>query len=658
MKAALMFALFVLVACGSEGESAPSAAAEESPTFTRDIAPILFSHCVVCHREGESAPFPLWTYEDAKRKRRQIARVTGSGLMPPWLPDQGDVPFLDERHLTDQQIDTLARWVEDCAPEGDPKDLPVRPEFASGWQRGIPDLVVKLAEPFEVPVDGPELFRNLILEVPVERLRYVQSVEIRPGSPAAHHGILQLDLDRRSRSLALKDGIQGFGGMGLGFSSPPDGHFLAWTPGKRPSVAPEGMAWRLRPGSDFILQLHLTPTGKAEVIQPEIGLYFTDEPPRTSPVSVVLYSEAIDIAAGERDYIVEDELELPVAAELHGLYPHAHYLCREMLATAKLPSGEVRTLLRINTWDFDWQDDYSLRTPMTLPAGTLLSFKYTYDNSAGNSSNPSDPPRRVRFGQESTDEMGTLTLTLLPLAAHPKELAGNTAALDAAVLRRRIEKDPSDWNAYRKLGRIHLDMEDPEGAAALLQEALRLRPGYPDAHVDLGSCLLAVGQLDAAEGELRKALASEPHHALGKLQLARVYAAKADLGAAERFAVQALQEAPHLVAAQVLVGTLLARQGQTSQALPYFERALALSPNDPEVHNNLATAHFELGHLERAKRHYTQAVAGNPEYFNAWFNLGRVEKALGHEAESRRAIERARSLIPDHPGLEELQDER
>ncbi|MFT5732192.1 MAG: Tfp pilus assembly protein PilF, partial [Planctomycetota bacterium] len=145
--------------------------------------------------------------------------------------------------------------------------------------------------------------------------------------------------------------------------------------------------------------------------------------------------------------------------------------------------------------------------------------------------------------------------------------------------------------------------------------------------------------------------AIEPRHALAKLQLARVYAAQSDLAAAERMAIEALQEAPNLVGARVLVGTLLARRGEPERALTHFERALALSPNGPEVHNNLATAHFELGHLERAKHHYTQAVTGNPEYFNAWFNLGRVEGALGHEAESREALERARSLNPDHPGF-------
>lgn len=657
-RAALACLLVILAACGADVDTATHDAGPgqvdvvaAEPTFSRDIAPILFGHCVMCHREGESAPFPLWTYADAKNKRRQIVRVTQRGLMPPWLPAQGHTPFVDERYLTQLQIDTLARWVDAGAPEGEPGKLPARPEFARGWQRGTPDMVVKLAEPFEVPADGPELFRNFILEIPAESLRYVQAVEIRPGSPAAHHGILQLDPDRRSRSLARKDGQQGFGGMSLGYSSPPDGHFLAWTPGKRPSVAPAGMAWRLSPGSDFILQLHLTPTGKVETVQPEIGLYFTDEAPRTSPVSVVLYSEEIDIPAGERSFVLQDELRLPAAVELYGIYPHAHYLCREMLAVAELPDGERRTLLRIEAWDFDWQDDYRLTKPMSLPAGTLLRFKYVYDNSTQNSANPSSPPRRVRFGQGSMDEMGTLTLTLVPRAADAKERAGSVLALGEAVLRRTIEKKPYDWDAYQKLGRVFLDQNDPARAAATLREALRLRPEYPDARVDLGSCLLAMGQIEAAESEFRKALAIEPRHALAKLQLARVYAAQSDLAAAERMAIEALQEAPNLVGARVLVGTLLARRGEPERALTHFERALALSPNGPEVHNNLATAHFELGHLERAKHHYTQAVTGNPEYFNAWFNLGRVEGALGHEAESREALERARSLNPDHPGF-------
>ncbi len=661
----LSAAVIVLTAaaCGADvepgvGDSGVAVSASVTPTFSRDVAPILFDHCVVCHREGESAPFPLWTFDDVKAKRRQIVRVTERGLMPPWLPAEGHTPLADARHLTDAEIDTLSRWVEGGAPEGDPAELPERPGFALGWQRGTPDLVVRLAEPFDVPADGPELFRNFILEVPTKSLRFVEAVEIRPGSPAAHHGILQLDLDRRSRSLASDDDLQGFGGMGLGFSSAPDGHLLAWTPGKRPSVVAPGMAWRLHPGSDFILQLHLTPTGKVESLQPEIGLYFTDEPPTSSPVSVVLYSEEIDIAAGDQEFVLEDSLRLPVAVELLGLYPHAHYLCREMLATAELPNGEIRTLLAINAWDFDWQDDYRLLEPMELPAGTLLRFRYVYDNSDQNSANPNRPPERVRFGRESTDEMGTLTMTLVPLAANAREREENVLALDEAVQTRAIERKPHDWDAHRKLGRVLLDRRAPGRAAAVLQEALRLRAEYPDARVDLGSCLLAMGQLDEAQRELLQALASEPRHARGKLQLARVFAARGDRAAAEELVKDSLQRAPNLVDGRVLLGTLLAQRGEAAQALVQFQRALALSPSAPQIHNNVATAHFELGQLEQAKHHYAEAVAGHPGYFNAWFNLGRVHGALGNEAESAAALGKARAIDPEHPGWATLSERR
>jgi tetratricopeptide (TPR) repeat protein len=571
--------------------------------------------------------------------------------MPPWLPAPGHAPLADERRLTETQIDTLARWADGGAPEGDRADLPERPTFASGWQRGAPDLIVKLTEPFEVPAGGPDLFRNFILEVPVVNVRFVQAVEIRPGSPAAHHGILQLDLDRRSRSLALEDELQGFGGMGLGYSAAPNGHLLAWTPGKRPSVAPSGMAWHLHPGSDFILQLHLTPTGKPERVQPEIGLYFTDEAPTTSPVSLVLYSEEIDIAAGDRGFALEDELRLPVPVDLLGLYPHAHYLCKTMEAFAELPSGESRTLLAIETWDFDWQDDYRLQKPMQLPAGTRLRFRYLYDNSDRNSANPNVPPRRVQFGQTSTDEMGTLTLTVVPKAANAREHDEAVLALDEAVHVRAIQRKPHDWDAHRKLGRVLLDKGALDGAVSALREALRLRPEYPDARVDLGSCFLATGQLDAAQGELLQALAAEPRHARAHLQLARVLAARSDRAAAEERVSLALQHAPNLVEARVLLGTLLAQRGRAEEALVHFERALSLRPSAPEIHNNVATAHFELGHLEEARVHYTAAVKGNPNYFNAWFNLGRVQGALGHEAESESALQRAREINPRHPGL-------
>ena len=643
---------WALGACGTDVESASGIAAD--PTFNRDVAPILFNHCVVCHRKGESAPFALWTYADARSKRRQIVRVTRDGLMPPWLPEPGHVALEGARHLQPEEIETLARWMDGGAPEGDPADLPARPEFARGWQRGSPDLIVRPSEPLALSADGPERFRNFIVEVPIDRLRYVEAVEIRPESRAAHHGILQLDLDRRSRSLVTEPGAQGFDGMGMGYSAPPDGHFIGWTPGKRPAVVPPGMSWRLQPGSDLVLQLHLTPTGKVESIQPEIGLYFTEEAPRLSPVSVVLYSEAIDIPAGESDFVLEDDLELPISAQLLGLYPHAHYLCREMLALAELPGGEVRVLLKIERWDFDWQDEYRFTEPVRLPAGTVLRFRYVYDNSSQNSANPSVPPRRVQFGQSSTDEMGTLSLTLVPDGADAAERGTKVLALEEAVHRRAIERKPHDWSAFRKLGRVLLDRNEPAEAAAILEEALRLRPDYADALVDLGASYLALGQVEASGAALRRALAADPDHAMGHLQLARWFADQSDFAAAEQAAKEALKQAPSLVAAQVLLGTLLARKGEMAQALHHFENALALGPSQAQNHNNVATAHFQLGNLERAKDHYLEAVALDPAYFNAWFNLGRVQAGLGNEEESREALARARSLNPHHPGLKEL----
>ncbi|MEM8710526.1 MAG: tetratricopeptide repeat protein [Planctomycetota bacterium] len=648
-----------LLACaGSEEPAGPDGAStnslapgmasvgalESPPTFTADVAPILYQNCGVCHREGESAPFALWTYEDARRKRRQIVRVTRRGLMPPWLPESGHLAYENERGLTQEEIDTLQGWVEADAPEGDPADLPERPEFAARWQMGTPDLVLRLDRPFEVPADGPELFRNFLLEVPTEELRYVRAVEIRPGSPAAHHGILQLDLDRRSRSLAALDGSQGFGDMALGYSSPPDGHFLGWTPGKRPTLSPPAMAWRLWPGSDLVLQLHLTPTGKVEALQPEIGIYFTDEPPRRRPMSVLLYSEEIDIPPGESNFVLEDELRLPVDTDLVGLYPHAHYLCVEMLAEAQFPSGNRQTLLEIASWDFDWQDDYRLAEPLRLPAGTTVRFRYRYDNSGGNVANPSVPPKRVRFGQESSDEMGTLALTLVPRGSSEAELAGQVLALEEAVFLRAVQRKPYDWSGYRKLGRVLLDQREPSRAETVLREALRLRPDFADARVDLGSSLLAMGRLPEAREELMGALALEPMHALGRLQLARVLAAEGRLDAAVGEATEAVRLTPSLVDGHVFLGATLAQRGETRRALPHFEKALTLSPRSPQHHNNLATAHFELGHLELARDHYRQAVAGDPNHANAWLNLGRVLGALGDGAKSRAALDRARAL--------------
>src|SRR4051794_4421295 len=165
----------------------PTAAPTGSVTFNRDVAPILFANCVTCHRPGETAPFSLLTFDDARRRARLIATAVSSHVMPPWPPESGEGEFEGDRRLSRSEIATLIRWADEGALEGEPDQKPVPPVFTPGWQLGRPDLVLTMPEPFAVPADGPDVFRNFVLPIPISDRRYDRAIEFRPGNPRVLH---------------------------------------------------------------------------------------------------------------------------------------------------------------------------------------------------------------------------------------------------------------------------------------------------------------------------------------------------------------------------------------------------------------------------------------------------------------------------------------
>jgi Copper type II ascorbate-dependent monooxygenase, C-terminal domain len=365
-------------------------------TFTKQIAPLMFDRCAACHRPGESAPFSLLTYADVKRHATQIAAVTKSRFMPPWLPDAGP-KFEGERRLTPSEIAMIQSWVEAGTPEGDPRDLPPAPKFTQGWQLGEPDLVVRMQRTYSLPAGATDVFRNFVLPVSMPATRYVKAVEIRPGNKkVVHHANLLIDHTRSSRALDGQDGQPGFPGMDINIESDvfdPDGHFLFWKPGTVPFVEAGGMSWRLDKDTDLVLNMHLQPSGKPETIDASIGLYFTGKPPARFPMLLQLeHDGALDIAAGKQDFVVMDEFKLPLDVNVLGVYPHAHYLGKDLLAFAVLPNGEKRTLIHIQHWDLNWQAVYRYQQPVALPKGAVIRMRYTYDNSGDNVANPNHPP--------------------------------------------------------------------------------------------------------------------------------------------------------------------------------------------------------------------------------------------------------------------------
>ena len=278
-----------------------------------------------------------------------------------------------------------------------------------------------------MPPTKDDVYRNLVLRTPLTTGVFVRAVEFKTGGAPIHHAVIRVDPTSASRRRDGQDGQPGFDGMAWNIQDP-DGHFIGWAPGRGPIVAPEGMPWRLSRGADLVVELHLTPTDTPVTLQPSVALFLTSTPPAQTPLTVKMGSKLIDIPAGERSYVVTDIYELPVPVDLLSVYPHAHYLGKEMLFTARLPDGAEKSLLHIKQWNFHWQQDYRYVTPIPLPRGTTLTMRYTFDNSEGNTHNPRNPPVRVQAGPRSTDEMAEIGLQVLPKS--PEDAARLTESFD------------------------------------------------------------------------------------------------------------------------------------------------------------------------------------------------------------------------------------
>ncbi len=487
--AVLSVLALVLAACGRNAASDPFA----EVTYAEHIAPALYEECVGCHRPGGSAPFSLVTYDNASERAEGIARATAAKVMPPWLPES-DGEFVGERRLTDDEIALFQRWVEDGAPRGDLTAAPTPPPPPTGWQLGEPDLVVDFPA-HTLQEEGRDVFRNIVVGVPIDRPRYVSAVELRPGDPrVVHHALMGVDTTDSSQVLDVRDDAPGFDGMEPRSNvTNPDGHLLGWTPGNGARPPLENMAWRLEPGTDLVLQLHLRPTGKEERVESQVAFYFTETPPEERPVLIVLESPMIDIPPGEPDYRVTNSYELPVGVDLLSIYPHAHYLGKDLRGYATLPDGSVRQLIRIPNWDFNWQDEYRFAEPVRMPAGTVLTLDFTFDNSADNPHNPSDPPHRVVYGLNSTDEMAQLILQLLP-----HDASDRATLIAHAAWQHKIEA--MTYMAVQEIqkGNQSLDEGHPDQAIFHYREAMQYQLDHAEALTGLTRAFLIKSDFESA----------------------------------------------------------------------------------------------------------------------------------------------------------------
>jgi tetratricopeptide (TPR) repeat protein/mono/diheme cytochrome c family protein len=588
------------------------------PTYTKDIGPLLSERCGMCHVADGSAPFSLLTYADAKRHATDIAAVTRTRYMPPWKADPDNGPFVGQHPLTDEEIDRIQQWVAGGAPQGDAGEISqdsaatTRRQQPSEWRLGPPDLIVTLPQPYSLQAEGTDVFRIFVIPLPVAKRRFVRGLEFRPGNPRViHHANIRLDKTTASRALDEADPGPGYSGLILRSADYPEGHFLGWTPGQVAPLLPKDLSWRLDPRTDLVVETHMQPSGRRESVQPSIGLYFSDTPSTRTPAMLRLGRQNIDIPAGDPQYVVTDSYVLPVDVDVQAVQPHAHYRGRDIRGEAMLPDGTTVQLIHIGDWDFRWQHVFRFERPLHLRKGTTLSMRWVYDNSPNNPRNPERPPKRARWGQHSSDEMGDLWIQVLTrnetdLVTLTRQFRTKAAAEDVNGYEAEIERHPDDTGLHDDAALLYLEVGRPDAAVAHFQKSLALKEGFALAHYNLGTALAAAGRLDQAAEQYRLAIQIDPKYASSHNNLGGVLLAQGNRDEALREYREAVRLQPRSASGLTNLSWVLATgphpsPRDISEAVDAAGRAARLTgPRDARTLDVLAAAYAAAGEFDRA----------------------------------------------------------
>lgn len=444
----LFFAVFAILAAQAEqpkktntGHSSPHSTS--TLTYSKDIAPILINNCTSCHHPGDVAPFSLMSYDDAKGKAETIDAVISAGVMPPWKPVPEYGEFADARILSAADREKISRWIREGAPPGDLSRAPKPPVYDLSWHLGKPDMIVKMPAPYTVRASGPDEYRCFVIPLNLTEDKFVSAVEFHPSNnKVLHHALFFLDalgVAKTKEGADGKPGYHSFGGIGFF----PTGGLGGWAPGHRQRPLPPGVVRRVVKGSDLVMQAHFHPTGKPEVEQSELGIYFAKQKPEKFLLPLqVNATRQIDIPAGDANYQVSASSVVPADVDLLFAAPHAHLLCKQIKSWAVTPDQKTIPLIWIKDWDFNWQEQYEFLHPIRLPKGTVVHADFIYDNSSHNPRNPSNPPRRVTRGEQTTDEMGILffNVTLVNQKDMPEYLRSTVMGRFGEGIRSRAEK--------------------------------------------------------------------------------------------------------------------------------------------------------------------------------------------------------------------------
>jgi hypothetical protein len=391
-----------------------STAQKKGPTFYQDIEPILANNCASCHQPGKSAPFSLLTYEDVSKRGEFIANVTASRYMPPWKADVAFQSYKNERALSDQEIKLIGDWVTAGMPKG--KKKKGQSTVTTIGVNHAPDLSIKMPSPYIITSEGKDDYRFFNIPTNLPEDKFITRIEFIPGNARlVHHSRLMTDTSHKVRAI-----------NGLSANDPDIGEFekyppldkflYGWVPGNFPISFPAGTGKKLHKDTDIILNIHYSPNRRSNQIdQSTINFYFARGPVDREVYSLAIAEESIsnppfEIRANEKKTFYSSFGPIPVDISAIGVLPHMHYLGKTFKAFAITPNDSAIHLIKIDSWDFKWQDTYQFSQLLQIPKGSVIIMEATFDNTSSNPSNPSIPPKDVTYGWNSSSEMMDLVL--------------------------------------------------------------------------------------------------------------------------------------------------------------------------------------------------------------------------------------------------------
>ncbi len=390
-----------------------------SVTFSKDVAPIIFKNCVVCHQPGETAPMAFLNYKQVRPWAKSIREVVANRQMPPWHADSRHGEFINDRRLSQKDIDTLVAWVNQGAKEGDPKEMPPAPRLREeGWSIGKPDVILPLTEEYIVPADGSVDYQHFIVHTNFTEDKYIQAAEIKRGNPALVHHVIVTVIEPgkgpmppegllRTNGAGLGEN-QGSnregGGAARGRAGNPDGMLVGWAPGMSPLTLRPGIAKLIKKGSALVFQMHYTTNGTAGKDRTSLGLVFAKAPVEKRFITTGAFSRGLAIPPNDPSYESRSSFTFAEDSHIWGFMPHMHLRGKDFEYKLVLPDGTSKVLLAVPKFDFNWQLNYWLKEPVAAPKGSKIECVAHHDNSTGNKFNP-DPTKEVRWGPQTWEEM-------------------------------------------------------------------------------------------------------------------------------------------------------------------------------------------------------------------------------------------------------------